>query len=525
MKRSTTRWTTAVAAAALLGLPAAGWAQTTTPTQPPAATAAQTDKQPAAAQEHLREAKTALNEIPATSVTGRARTQINELKRHLTALERASSTTAAPARGTAARGNANWGTEIAAMDKILAQLLDTTGTAGTGTTGTTGTTGATTPKSKATAVTIDEATRAKLTDVRTHITAYAAAMSGTTPAPDANEPTKGTDPAAATTATTDPATAATQPPTGTTPPTATQPPTGTTPTTSAQPPATTPAQPAAGAQDTEAMRRHLAEARDTLSQLTQLPAAAQLSGEARTQVSQLISNFNELITTQSNWTASYAKVAANLTSLLGPDNTDAEPTGGVPTTATGTTGAVGTSGTTTATLDPAVRAKLVDLRRNLKDFEKSAGGNIPSADPNAAAATGTMGTTGTPATTATPMTTGTPTTGTPTTSTPPTTTPATSTPATTTPTTSTPATAATPTTSTDEQSKAAGSMSKDDVMRHIEAMEAILGRDASTATSGTTGTAGSTAAKPSPTTKSLSAAEIDQLRMHLAELRKSIEKK
>ena len=503
MKRSTTRWTTAVAAAALLGLPAAGWAQTATPTQPPTAATAQTDKQPAAAQEHLREAKTALNGIPATAVTGRARTQIAELKRHLTALERASSTTAAAPRGTAARGNANWGTEIAAMDKILTQLLDTTGTAGAGTTGTTGTAGATTPKSKAAAaVTLDDATRAKLADVRTHITAYAAAMSGTTPAPDANDPAKGTDPAAATTATTDPATAAAQPPAGTQPPTA------------AQPPATTPAQPAAAGQDTEAMRRHLAEARDTLSQLTQLPAAAQLSGEARTQVSQLISNFNELITTQSNWTASYAKVAANLTSLIGPDNTDAEPTGGVPTTATGTTGAVGTSGTTTATVDPAVRAKLVELRRHLSEFEKAAGGSIPSTTPDAK---GTMGTTGTPATTATPttpMTTGTPTTGTPTTPAPATTTPATSTPAT-----------ATPTTSTDDQSKAAGTMSKDDVMRHIEAMEAILGRDASATTSGATGTAGSTAAKTAPTTKSLSATEIDQLRMHLAELRKSIEKK
>ena len=32
--------------------------------------------------------------------------------------------------------------------------------------------------------------------------------------------------------------------------------------------------------------------------LTQLPAAAQLTGDARTQVSQLIANFNELITTQ-----------------------------------------------------------------------------------------------------------------------------------------------------------------------------------------------------------------------------------
>jgi len=155
--------------------------------------------------------------------------------------------------------------------------------------------------------------------------------------------------------------------------------------------------------DEEAAHRSLTAARDTLSQLTQLPAAAQLTGEARTQVAQLISNFNELITAQSNWRASYAKVAANLDAVLGPENTDAEATGGAaastssaPTSTTGSTasatpatpgaagapgattpetaGAVGTSGTATATVDPAIRAKLVEMRRHLMDFEKASGG-------------------------------------------------------------------------------------------------------------------------------------------------------
>jgi hypothetical protein len=151
-----------------------------------------------------------------------------------------------------------------------------------------------------------------------------------------------------------------------------------------------------------------------LSQLTQLPAAAQLTGEARSQVAQLISNFNELITTQVQWRASYAKVAANLNSLLGPDNTDAEAAGGAPTaagsagtaaaanpnapaapnasagtagsseagaagtsgssTAGSTASAVGTSGNAAPQLDPAIRAKLVELRRNLVAFEKASGG-------------------------------------------------------------------------------------------------------------------------------------------------------
>jgi hypothetical protein len=118
-------------------------------------------------------------------------------------------------------------------------------------------------------------------------------------------------------------------------------------------------------------------ARDTLSQLTQLPAAAQLSGEARTQVSQLISNFNELIGNPPDWHTSYQKVAANLATLLGPDNSDAEATAGAPTNATGATatpGAVGTSGTATVELDPSIRAKLVEFRRSLNDFQKAASG-------------------------------------------------------------------------------------------------------------------------------------------------------
>ena len=108
--------------------------------------------------------------------------------------------------------------------------------------------------------------------------------------------------------------------------------------------------------------------------MTKLPAAAQLAGEARTQVTQIIANFNELITTQAQWRASYAKVAANLNAVLGPDNSDAEATGGVPATTAGTTPAPGAVGTSGAAMDPAVRGKLVELRRHLTEFEKAMGG-------------------------------------------------------------------------------------------------------------------------------------------------------
>ena len=92
--------------------------------------------------------------------------------------------------------------------------------------------------------------------------------------------------------------------------------------TTTQPPATTtdPGQTMAQppSPSTEAAKQHLTAARNALSELTQLPAASQLTGDARTQVSQLISNFNEMITTDNQWRESYAKLEANLNALIGP---------------------------------------------------------------------------------------------------------------------------------------------------------------------------------------------------------------
>jgi hypothetical protein len=348
-------------------------------------------------QEHLRQAKAALDAIQTTAVTGRAHTQLVELKRHLNALEKASASASAAAgttaetaspgtRGTRARSNANWGTEVAAMDKILTDLMGTGATTGagaaTGTTGATGTSGTAGSKA-ATTVSLDEATRAKLMDVRTHLTAYAAAMAGASTTPKSDDAMPPSAPAAAPNqAGNAPAPAGSTMPPATTP-SAAAPSAAAPPMTGAQPPAAAAQQPAAPAAqpqiDSEAARRHLTAARDTLSQLTKLPAAAQLTGEARNQVGQLISNFNELITTQSQWRASYVKVAANLTALLGPD-TDATQTAGTPPTTpeaappAATPGAVGTAGTAKVELDPAIREKLVELRRNLKEFEKASGG-------------------------------------------------------------------------------------------------------------------------------------------------------
>src|SRR5260370_21695226 len=77
--------------------------------------------------------------------------------------------------------------------------------------------------------------------------------------------------------------------------------------------------------DAAAAKQHLSEARDTLSQLTSLPEAARLQGDARTQVSQLISNFNDLITTQSDWRAAYPKIHPQPTARLRPHKPDPPP--------------------------------------------------------------------------------------------------------------------------------------------------------------------------------------------------------
>jgi hypothetical protein len=277
----------------------------------------------------------------------------------------------------------------------------------------------------------------------------------------------------------------------------------------AQQPAT-PQSPAASAAQTataDAAKAHLTAARNTLSQLTQLPGAAQLQGETRGQVAQLINNFNELITTQTNWKAAYAKVNANLSALLdSPDDANRP---------TGTAGAVGTSGT--KGLDPAIRAKLVELRAQLDQFEKAAG--TSATDAAAAAATATPP----PATSTTSSTTTTSTT----TSAPPTEAAA---PPTTPPTTPPDAPPSVPPGASDPVIA-----SQQDLLRHVEAIEVILSAHAAAQNSAQTAAGGAMTQKstPSGSTKTtitssdvlLTPAQLDELRGHLSELRRLIEKK
>jgi hypothetical protein len=133
--------------------------------------------------------------------------------------------------------------------------------------------------------------------------------------------------------------------------------------------------------DVAGAKKHLSDARDTLSQLTSMPEAAKLQGDARTQIAQLITNFNELITTQTDWRASYSKVDANLVAVLGPDVPADQPVG----TAGSAAAAPATAG---MQIDPGLRAKLVEFRTHLKAFQSAAGG--PAAEAAAGATGGAM---------------------------------------------------------------------------------------------------------------------------------------
>ena len=260
-----------------------------------------------------------------------------------------------------------------------------------------------------------------------------------------------------------------------------------------------PRTPQTGSSTQEAARAHLTAARNTLSQLTQLPAASQLQGDTRSQVAELITNFNELITTQANWKESYEKVEANLASLLNSAPVgDPKPTG--------------TSGTAAAAgLDPGIRSKLMELRSHLDKFEAAAAPSEPPAASTTSSTTTTTTTTQSqPPATATPPATQPPTTQPPPTSPPPPTNPA-----------------------KPDEPAAIDDSQKEEIVNHIDAIEAILSAQATAQaaaqnTAGAVGTSGTVTGSTRTTITGnevrLSAAQVEQLRNHLAELRRLIAK-
>jgi hypothetical protein len=228
-------------------------------------------------------------------------------------------------------------------------------------------------------------------------------------------------------------------------------------------------------------KKHLTAARNALAELTQLPAAAQLAGESRTRVQQLITSFNELITKNSDWRDSYAKVETSLAALLEADEPEPGSVG-----ASGTAGAVGTSGTTRS-VDPTIRAKLIEFGTHLAQFENVAGGTSSEpAEPTAPTEPSTP--TGPPTTEARPP-------------------------------------------APDQDTTTAAQ----DLLRHVEAIEVILNAQAVAQAAATSAAGGAvtTSSTPSGSTRTtitgpdvkLSAGQIEQIKRHLAELRQLIDKK
>jgi hypothetical protein len=153
----------------------------------------------------------------------------------------------------------------------------------------------------------------------------------------------------------------------------------------------------------EAARQALAAARQSLAELTKLPAAQQLQGEQRTAVANFISDFNAFATAQNDWRSKYQVVDESLDRLLGSAATAAPSSStastGTPSGAAGTTGAAAGTGA----LDPTIIAKLQEVRTHLQHFEQSSGDPLFAVDAiqkqlDAASATaGASGVTLTPA--------------------------------------------------------------------------------------------------------------------------------
>jgi len=163
-------------------------------------------------------------------------------------------------------------------------------------------------------------------------------------------------------------------------------------------------QPAEQSQQAAGARQRLLEARESLAEVAKMPEAAQLQGQARTEVSQAISNFNALLTAESEWYDQYKLVMQNLYNVLGPPEAGEGAAG----TAGSATAGSGTTGTAGEEVPSALRSKLAEFRQKLMAFGREAGapdvtggvsstvGAGSSSQPGTPGISGTAGTAGTP---------------------------------------------------------------------------------------------------------------------------------
>lgn len=176
-KHSITAWPAIIVATALLAIPAPAWTQTgsTSPqplANPPEATQ---DSSPEA---HLRKARTALAAIKTGTLSREAQAKLQEIERRIGALER---TVAAEAAEAAAASRS----DLREIDLVLVTLIGPDpASRPTGTAGAAGTSGA----GRETVILIDEPTRQSLTEVRRHLSAFAASRGlNATPGPHPSE--------------------------------------------------------------------------------------------------------------------------------------------------------------------------------------------------------------------------------------------------------------------------------------------------------------------------------------------------
>ena len=162
-----------------------------------------------------------------------------------------------------------------------------------------------------------------------------------------------------------------------------------------------------------AARQRLLEARESLAELAKMPESAQLQGQARTDVSQAITNFNSLLTAEANWYDQYKLVMQNLHNVLGPVGADESAAGtsgsaAAGSTTGGTTAGSSAAGTANEEVPPALRSKLVEFRQKLMAFGREAGapdvtGGVSGASTSGAAEPSTSGTSGTSSTSSYPQ--------------------------------------------------------------------------------------------------------------------------
>src|SRR6478736_5915411 len=118
MKRWTSTWA-ALLVAGFLAMPAAAQTPQTTAAPTTTAAPAQDKTDQGTPQEHLAKADAAVNSIATSAVSGRAKAQVAELKKHMSTLQQMVGSGAAAGAGNSAK----WASEAAAADKVFGELL------------------------------------------------------------------------------------------------------------------------------------------------------------------------------------------------------------------------------------------------------------------------------------------------------------------------------------------------------------------------------------------------------------------